>query len=121
MVALMDIKPQTYNDGVLNIYEVGDIAQAGNLPKDGLTLKVGSLRYHELKVFDSKFWAASQDNTKIERLLRTPRINFVERADAVVPIDGKQYEIVQIQYPVDVVPLSMDLSLERIEVAYEIS
>ena len=112
---------QVFNDGIANIYVVSNIAQKGNMPKDGLTVKVGSLRYEERTVGMSRFWAASQENTKIERILRFPRIDFVYRDDVVVPIDGKQYKIVQIQYPPNVEPPSMDLSLERIEVAYDIS
>ena len=117
----MATKRQQYNDGVLKVYKVGNVALPGNMPKEGLTLKLDNpLRYAELKVFDSKFWAASQDNTKIERLLRIPRTDDVVRDDKIIPIDGKQYKIVQIQYPVDVMPKSMDLSLERLEVAYEV-
>jgi hypothetical protein len=117
----MAVKRQQYNDGILRVYEVGNIAQPGNMPKQGLTLKLPNpLRYEELKVFDSKFWTASQDGTKIERLLRTPRVDKVVRDDKIIPIDGKQYKIVQIQYPVDVLPKSMDLSLERLEVAYDV-
>lgn len=117
----MAVKRQQFNDGILSVYEVGNIAQPGNMPAQGLTLKLDNpLRYAELKVFDSKFWAASQDNTKIERLLRIPRTDDVVRDDKIIPIDGKQYKIVQIQYPVDVMPKSMDLSLERLEVAYEV-
>ncbi len=112
---------QQYNDGILRVYTVSNIAQPGNMPKQGLTLKITNpLRYAELKVFDSKFWSASQDGTKIERLLRVPRVDEVVRDDKVIPVDGKQYKIVQIQYPVDVIPKSMDLSLVRLEVAYDI-
>lgn len=115
------VKTQQYNDGVLSVYAVENIATPGNMPKQGLTLKLEKpLRYTELKVFDSKFWAAYQEHTKIERLLRTPRVDDVARDDVIIPIDGKQYKIVQIQYPVDVMPNSMDLSLERLEVAYDI-
>lgn len=34
---------QTFNDGIVNIYSIGNIAEPGNMPKDGLTLKVGPL------------------------------------------------------------------------------
>jgi hypothetical protein len=118
----MKLKSQTqqFNDGIANIYTVGNIAQAGNMPKEGLTLKVDSLRYEEKTVGMSRFWAASQEQTKIARLLRLPRIEFIDRADVVIPIDGKQYKIVQVQYPPDTEPQCMDLSLERLEVAYEV-
>lgn len=118
----MEAKQQQYNDGILKVYKVENVALPGNMPKQKLTLKIDyPLRYAELKVFDSKFWAASQDNTKIERLVRLPKVDQIGRDDMIIPVDGKQYKIVQIQYPIDVLPKSMDLSLERLEVAYEVN
>ena len=111
---------QTYNDGIINIYSVGNISEPGNMPKDGLTLKIDSLRYEERTVGMGRFWTAMQAQTKVERILRTPRIDTVSTQDIAIPIDGKQYKIVQIQYPKDVVPSSMDMSLERLEAEYEI-
>jgi hypothetical protein len=40
--------------------------------------------------------------------------------DVAVLMNGSQYEIKQVQYPPDVVPPSMDLSLESIGKIYEI-
>lgn len=111
---------QTYNDGSASVYRVDNIADKGDKPKEGLVLRVRPLYYEERTVGMSRFWTASQEDTKIERLLRFPRLDFVYRNDIIVPNDGKQYKIVQIQYPPDVEPKSMDLSLERIEVAYEV-
>lgn len=111
---------QTYKDGILSVYTVDNVADSGNTPKEELTLKVGFLRYDELKVGVTRFWAASQDQSKVEQLLRTPRLDFVYRDDVIIPKDGKQYRIVQIQYPSEIEPSSMDLSLERVTVAYDI-
>lgn len=119
----MKLKSQTqqFNDGIANIYSIKNIAEDGNLPVYEPTLKVGSLRYEERTVGMSRFWAASRENTKIERVLRLPRIDFVNREDVIVPIDGEQYEIMQVQYPPDIEPKCMDLSLQRVEVAYDIT
>ena len=112
---------QTYNDGVLKVYSVKNGAEAGNLPKKSISLKIDSLCYEERTVGMSRFWTASQEHTKIDRLLRTPKIDSVVRDDVIIPIDGKQYTIKQIQYPPDVEPACMDLSLERVTVAYDIT
>ena len=41
MVVLMATKRQQYNDGEYsNVYKVGNVAQPGNMPKEGLTLKL---------------------------------------------------------------------------------
>lgn len=113
---------QAFNDGVAKFYSVGNIAQPGNMPKDGIALRLNNpLPYEERTVGMSRFWTAKQEQTKIERLLRFPKVNNVRREDIVIPIDGEQYRIVQVQYPPNMEPLCMDLSLERLEVAYEIN
>lgn len=111
---------QTFNDGIVEIYSVGNISEQGNMPKDGLTLKVGPLRYEERTVGMGRFWTAAQAQVKIEQMLRVPRVNSISSQDIAIPKDGHQYKIVQIQYPPGVEPPSMDLSLERLEEAYEI-
>jgi hypothetical protein len=110
---------QQFNDGIVNIYSVGNIAASGNMPKDGVTLKVSDLRYEERTVGMSRYWTAKQEQAQISQLIRVQRINSVTTHDVAV-INGQQYDIVQVQYPQDIEPPSMDLSLERLEVAYEI-
>lgn len=112
---------QSFNDGVVNIYSVENIAESGKLPKEGLKIKVSSLRYEERTVGMSRFYTAMQNQAKIEQILRVPRIDSVSTQDVAVPIDDKQYKIIQIQYPKDVDPPVMDLSLERLEANYAIS
>jgi hypothetical protein len=112
------LQVQSYNDGIASIQKVKNIAPEGRLPVY-ITEPKGKLPYEERTVGMGRFWTASQENTKIERLLRFPRKDTVVRDDQVIPTDGKPYTIVQVQYPPDVSPPSMDLSLERVEVAYE--
>lgn len=115
----MEKKTQTYNDGVLTIYRVTNIAEAGNKPKDEIE-KIEDLRYDEKTVGMSRFYTGLQVKRKIELLLRTQRRDTVKADQIVIPNDGQQYRIIQVQYPKDVSPASMDLSLERVESTYEI-
>ena len=117
----MPWQTQTFNDGVANIYTVCNIAESGEMPKDGLTLKIGALRYKERTVGMSRYWVAMQAQARIDLVLRTPQLRSVSLHDVVTPIDGEQYRIVQIQYPEDMEPPVMDLSLQRLEVAYDIA
>ena len=112
-------KQQTFNDGILTVYAVGNIALPGTQPKQGLTKKVGPLRFEERIVGMGRFWDASQSNVKISQILRTPRINSVSTQDVVLA-NGEQFKILQIQYIPDVEPKSMDLSLERTVAKYDI-
>jgi hypothetical protein len=115
------LKTQTFNDGILDIYEVKNIAEAGKKPVKGLTKKKASaLRFEERTVGMSRFWTAKQSQVQINQMLRTPRINSVSTQDVVITNGGKQYEIKQIQYIPDVEPPCMDLSLERLVAAYDI-
>lgn len=112
---------QQFNDGIVNIYSIGNIAAFGNMPKDGLKqpAKVENLRYEERTVGMSRYWTAKQEHAQIEQLIRTQRINSVTAHDVAI-LNGQQYDIVQVQYPKETEPPCMDLSLERLEVAYEI-
>ena len=111
---------QTFNDGVLNIYSVGNIAEPGSMPKEGLTLKIASLRYEERIVGMGRFWTAMQAMAKIDMVVRVPRFKSVSTQDVVI-LDEEQYSIVQIQTPPEITPAVMDLSLQRLEAAYDIT
>lgn len=112
-------KIQQFNSGVLVIYKVGNIAEPGNKPKNGLTIKYEMLRYDERTVGITRNSLAKQDQSSIEQLVRVQRLDDISVHDVVV-LAGKQYDIYQVQYINDVSPKSIDLSLERLEVAYEI-
>ena len=113
------MKTQSYNDGVVVVYAVENIAQPGSMPADKITQKE-SLRYDERTVGLNRFYAAMQNNVNIKYVLRCPRIRSISTLDVAVPNDGKQYKIVQIQYPQDVEPPSMDLTLEELTPVYDI-
>ena len=66
-----------------------------------------------------RYWAAMQAQARIDMVLRMPQIRSISLHDVVIPVDGQQYKIVQIQYPEDVDIPVMDLSLQRLEVAYD--
>lgn len=114
----MKPKTQTFNDGVVDICSVENISQPGNMPKDGLVLKIKGLRYAEKTVGMNRYWTALQNQAQITQMIRTQRINSVNVHDVAV-LNGKQYDIVQIQYIQDIEPSCMDLSLQRLEVEYE--
>lgn len=109
---------QTFNDGIVDIYWIKNEASPGDTPKYVLKDKILNLRYEERTVGINRFWAAKQEQTQIEMLMRTQRLDIKTHDIAV--IREQQYKILQIQHPKNVTPPCMDLSLERLEVAYEI-
>lgn len=111
---------QTFNDGVLTVYKIDNIAAPGDRRKDGLKLKFESIPYEERTVGVTRFIANLQEQSVIEQLLRIPRVNGIAREDVVIPIDGEQYRIKQVQAINNVEPKCFDLSLERVSVKYDI-
>lgn len=111
---------QSYRDGVVRIYTVADAAAPGYQPKPALTL-VETLRYEERSVGLQRYYSGKQNQVEVSRVIRTMRRPAVNPQCVAVTEDGIQYGISLVQYPSDVWPASMDLTLSRIEQKYEVS
>lgn len=111
---------QQFNDGVVKIYSVSNIAEPGKMPVETLELKY-TLRYKERTVGLQRYYTALQANITVSHVLRCPFLRNVSTQDIAIPNDGQQYRIVQIQRPEDIDPPVMDLTLERVTQDYEIS
>jgi len=115
----MPQKTQSFNDGVVAVYAVSNIAEPGGMPQEKLTLK-RTLRYHERTVGLTRFYTALQANVEVRYVLRCPRLRDISAQDVAIPNDGKQYRISLIQYPEDVDPPVMDITLEELTAVYDI-
>ena len=113
-------KRQTFNDGAVEIFSVGNAAAPGDRPKEGLRFKV-RLAMDRRTVGFKRYFAAAQEQTEITELVRVPFRPDVSTQD-VCRIVGStaQYRIAQVQHPADTLPRCMDLSLERLEKNYEV-
>ncbi len=107
--------PQTFNDGIISIYTVHDIAAQGETPEIGISSPaLCSLRYQERMVGYNRYIENMQAGTRTDRLYRCLRIEAV--TTKCVAVEGtKQYNIKQVQHPPDIYPPVMDLTLERID------
>lgn len=112
-------KKPAFRDGVLTVCTVENVAAPGKRPVNGLRRKV-TLRYDERTVGLNRYYTAKQDNVRVDAVLRCPRRRDVCAQDIAIPIDGQQYEIKLVQYPENIVPPVMDLTLTRLESPYEI-
>lgn len=114
-------KDNALYDGQLTIHEVANIAPPGKYPIEGLK-QVYRLPYRERTVGIQRYYTALENKSNITRVVRCPRppdrivngvsIEVVSTLEKVVLPSGQQYSIVQVQYPEDIVPCVMDLSLE---------
>ena len=117
---MLQAKHQSFNDGSVKIYSLGNIALPGDMSKEELAL-LQTLRYHERTVGFNRFYVAKQSDIKVAFVIRCPRIKTLSDNLVAIMNDGQQYEVIQIQYPEDVEPPVMDLTLERLGVDYDIS
>ncbi len=111
---------QTFNDGIAEFYTVTNTAERGNKPNNILVVKSYVLRYDSKTVGIKRFYTALQNQIEISMLIRTLYKDDVSMHDVVI-INGRQLEIVQIQYPEDVWPKCMDLSLRKVVTEYVIT
>lgn len=110
---------QTYNDGVVKIYAVKDVAEPGYKPDEKLILK-NTVRYQERQLGIQRYYAGRQNQVQIERVIRIPRGVAVDTQDVAITEDGHQFRIDMVQAEVDVWPASLDLTLAKIDIAYEV-
>lgn len=116
------MESQTFNDGLCGIYKTSDVSAPGEKPVERLELK-GNLRYAERTVGMNRFTQFLQNDVEISTVIRVPRKIEVSTQDVVIPdykYPDRQFKVVQVQYPPDVTPRCMDLSLERIEKNYAV-
>lgn len=113
-------KQQTFNDGVVRIYEVKNTAIPGKTPKKSLAIKE-TIRYKTRTVGISRMNLAMQDNNRVDKLIECPRREAVTATSVAVFQDGKQYQVINLQYPDDQEPPTMLISMERVGTLYDIS
>jgi len=101
---------QTYNDGLVEIYEA--VA-----PRELAENPIYKLCFEDRTVGVTRYYAAKQANAKVAHVLRCQRIKAVGTQHIAV-LDGHKYSITFIQYPANVTPLSMDLTLEEVRGSY---
>lgn len=106
-------KTQTFNDGIIKIYKVTDTADNGKKPVEKLTLK-NTLRFRERTVGITRYYSAMQANKKVDRVIRCQKVQTISTLDRA-EIGGIYYDITQIQYPEDIEPPCMDLTLSLIK------
>lgn len=110
------LKVPSFNDGVVKIYKLKKAPANGSRPKEVLHL-TGSLRFRERTVGLLRQKEAGKRDTKVDMVVRCLRVPITATDIAVV--NDTQYKIYSIQGIEESAPAVMDLSLTKLEVAYE--
>ena len=116
---MLKARQQSFNGGMVKIYQLGNISEAGDMPKEGLTLK-HTLRYHERTVGINRYYIALKNSLKVAAVIRCPRTELTGNLVAILN-SSQQYNVIQIQYLEDSEPKVMDLTLEKVGTDYDVS
>lgn len=109
----------TFDDGILKIYSVENIAGKGNKPKYGLKYKSGHYFGFET-VGVTRHYAAMQVNSRISSLVHVWQDRNITGEDICILEDGSQYKCSLIQHTEDDGLRITKITLERISEEYVI-
>ena len=104
---------QSYPDGMVCIYNTKNQAAPGKKPVMVTDQLRAKLPYAQKTVGAMRYYQGLEAGFRIDNKLRVPLRKTVTVDDVAITHDGVTYIIRQVQYPEDVSPPSMDLSLER--------
>lgn len=109
----------TFDDGIIILCSVENIAEPGDRPVTGLSEKERFyFSFDTLGI--NRYYTAMQNNQQIEAVVNIPGWGGVEATDICVLESGKQYRIAMIQAMTDDNGLKITkLSLERLGEEYE--
>lgn len=100
-----------FRRGIVELGALDNLAPPGEVPSYGFK-PATRLYYEERTVGATRYYAGLQARVRVDLVIRLP-----ERPEADTfthaRLAGKLYKVVQLQYPRDVQPAAMDLSLSR--------
>lgn len=112
----------TFDDGILTVYNVKNIAQPGDRPVKGLEKK-GQYYFGYGQIGVTRYYNAMQASQEVSAIVNIPGWNDVKNTDVVVLTESSdlQYQVGFVQPELDENGLRiMRLTLERIGQKYEV-
>lgn len=98
-------KTQTFNDGILSIYSVGE--------DDELMPIISGIRFGRRTVGSKRFFEAYEYQHRVDEVVRIPYTGAILANDVAV-IGEAQYNILQVQKIFDTMPKCLQLTLEEL-------
>lgn len=111
-----------YDDGILSLYDLRDVAEPGNMPDERLVL-VQTAFFGFRVVGYGRYYAALGANQQVDLLVRTPEpLPSVRVGMYCILEDGFQYRVDNVQRVTDDDGLPVtDLSLFRLEELFDVA
>ena len=112
----------TFDDGILSVYSVEDVANPGAMPVSGLAIK-DQYYYGYDQIGITRYYAALQATQQVDAVVNIPGWNNVRNTDVVILQDHPevQYQVNLVQPTFDENGLRiMKLTLERMSQTYDV-
>ncbi|WKY44165.1 hypothetical protein Q5O14_16295 [Eubacteriaceae bacterium ES2] len=118
----MAYKAKSFKDGSARIYKVENTKVPGERPKESVVLSEEKLRlrYNEKTVGITRKNLAMQKGNRADILIECLKRDDVQAQDVAILRDGKQYKIIDVQYPEDAKPPTMLITMERVGEMYDV-
>ena len=110
----------SFNDGIVSIYKVSNIAPKGDKPCEKLVF-YNKYCFADKTVGLNRYYEAMQNNVQISRSILIGANDFNISPQMVAVIGNTQYMIIQVQTVRDTRPPHLILSLSEVEMNYEIN
>lgn len=108
----------SFGDGVIDIYQVTNVAEKGDAICERLVL-YNSYRFCRKVTGYNRYFTAMQFDVEISAVILIPTIDRNISTQNIAVIDNKKYKIEQIQIITDEKPKHMKLTLSELEESYE--
>lgn len=111
----------TFNDGIIDVYAIDNIAADGNKPKEGL-VRLGSFFFGYQTLGINRYYTALQAHQQIEAVINIPEhFRFQVEKTVVIMEDDTQFRVMMCQtFEEEDGYRYTTLSLERITEEYDI-
>ena len=113
----------TFDDGILTVYDVKNIAQGGDRPVMGLEEKA-KYYFSYAQISITRYYTAMQANQEVSAVVNIPGWNDVKNTDVIIITEPEtlQYQVGLVQPELDENGLRiMKITLERLGQKYEVS
>lgn len=120
------MKHQSFNGGIVKIYQISEIVEPGDMPVEGLYTLFAQFRFEERKIGVTRNYMAMQNNQQIDRLIRIWQDRYIQPGFICTIDDGvdndAQYRLARVEHLLSDEGLKLtDLTLERLDELYELS
>ena len=108
----------SFNDGIVGIYNVQNVAEMGDAIKEQLVL-YNNYRYNAKTVGMQRYFLAMQNNVNITAVIRIPTLDKAISTQNIAVINDVQYTIQQVQIIKADKPYHLQLTLSELEEKYD--